>query len=83
MLEFKKSATPDEAAMGIEPKYKPGDAITATFRVQAKGRPWPVTREYMISARSPETQGKIEGVKDEGIKAQYESTRTNFILLPR
>ncbi|WP_342549057.1 S-layer homology domain-containing protein [Paenibacillus sp. FSL P2-0089] len=82
MLEFKKSATPDEAAMGIEPKYKPGDAITATFRVQAKGRPWPVTREYMISARSPETQGKIEGVKDEGIKAQYESTRTNFILLP-
>lgn len=82
MLEFKKSATPDEAAMGIEPKYKPGDAITATFRVQAKGRPWPVTKEYMISARSPETQGKIEGVEDEGIRAQYESTRTNFILLP-
>lgn len=82
MLEFKKSATPEEAAMGIEPKYKPGDAITATFRVQAKGRPWPVTKEYMISARSPETQGKIEGIEDEGIRAQYESTRTNFILLP-
>ncbi|UQZ36002.1 hypothetical protein C2I18_22210 [Paenibacillus sp. PK3_47] len=82
MLEFKKSATPEEAAMGIEPKYKPGDAITATFRVQAKGRPWPITKEYMISARSPETQGKIEGIEDEGIRAQYESTRTNFILLP-
>lgn len=82
MLEFKKSASPEEAALGIEPKYKPGDAITATFRVQAKGRPWPVTREYMISARSPETQGKIEGIADEGIKAQYESNRTNFILLP-
>ncbi|WP_151736182.1 S-layer homology domain-containing protein [Paenibacillus tengchongensis] len=82
LLEFKKSATPEEAALGIQPKYKPGDAITATFRVQAKGRPWPTTRQYMLSARSPETQGKIQGIEDEGIKAQYESNKSNFILLP-
>ncbi|WP_150266920.1 S-layer homology domain-containing protein [Paenibacillus tepidiphilus] len=82
MLEFKKAATPEEAAQGIQPKYKAGDAITATFRVQAKGRPWPTTRQYMISARSPETQSKVQGVEDEGIKAQYESNKSNFILLP-
>ena len=81
-LEFKKSATPEEAEQGIQPKYKPGDTITATFTVKAKGRPWPVTREYMLTARSPETQSKIEGVGDESIKAQYESNKSNFILLP-
>lgn len=82
LLEFRKSATPEEAEQGIQPKYKPGDTITASFKVMAKGRPWPTTKEYMISARSPETQAKIEGVEDEGIKAQYESVKSNFILLP-
>ncbi|OKP96958.1 S-layer homology domain-containing protein [Paenibacillus sp. P46E] len=82
ILEFRKSATPEEAEQGIQPKYKPGDTITASFRVMAKGRPWPTTKEYMITARSPETQAKVQGVKDEGIKAQYESNKSNFILLP-
>ncbi|WP_046502502.1 S-layer homology domain-containing protein [Paenibacillus riograndensis] len=81
-LEFRKSATPEEAAQGIQPKYKPGDTITASFRVMAKGRPWPTTKEYMITARSPETRAKVEGVEDESIKAQYESNKSNFILLP-
>ncbi|WP_236328338.1 S-layer homology domain-containing protein [Paenibacillus auburnensis] len=81
-LEFKKSATPEEAEQGIKPKYKPGDTIAVSFKVMAKGRPWPVTREYMLTARSPETQSKIEGVSDKSIKAQYESNKSNFILLP-
>ena len=79
---YRKGATPEEAAQGIVPKYKPGDTITASFKVVAKGKPWPTTQEYLISARSPETQREIEGLEDEGIKAQYESNKSNFILLP-
>ncbi|MCR8636518.1 S-layer homology domain-containing protein [Paenibacillus radicis (ex Xue et al. 2023)] len=81
-LEFKKTATPEEAAQGIKPKYKPGDSITASYKVQAKGKAWPTTKQYMLTARSPETRAKIEGVEDEGIKAQYESNKANFMLLP-
>ncbi|WP_053373857.1 S-layer homology domain-containing protein [Paenibacillus sp. FJAT-27812] len=81
-LERKKTATPEETANNIEPMYKPGETVTATFKVQATGRPWPVTRQYMVTAKSPETQKKMEGMKDEGIKAQFESSKTNFILLP-
>ncbi|WP_246315674.1 S-layer homology domain-containing protein [Paenibacillus foliorum] len=82
VLEFKKTATPEEAALGIKPKYKPGDSITASYKVQAKGKSWPTTKEYMLTASSPETRAKIEGVEDEGIKAQYESNKANFLLLP-
>ncbi|MFC3790090.1 S-layer homology domain-containing protein [Paenibacillus sp. GCM10012307] len=86
-LEFMKPATPEEAAQGIIPKYKPGDTVTVAFKVQAKGRPWPVTREYMLKVKSPETQAKLgqpnqNGIQDEDIKAQYESSKANFILLP-
>lgn len=81
-LEFRKPATPEEASQGIEPKYQPGDTITVSFKVQAKGKPWPTTRQYMLTARSPETQREIEGLEDEGIKAQYESSKSNFVLLP-
>ncbi len=81
-LEFLKPATPEEAAQGIEPKYKPGDTITVSFKVQAKGRPWPTTKEYMLKVSSPETQQEIEGIEDESIKAQFEATRANFVLLP-
>lgn len=82
VLEFRKTATPEEAEKGIQPKYKPGDTVTASFKVVAKGKPWPVTREYMLTARSPETRAAIEGVKDDSIKAQYEASKSNFILLP-
>ncbi|MGN7454665.1 S-layer homology domain-containing protein [Paenibacillus pasadenensis] len=81
-VEYRKEATPEEAKLGIQPKYKPGDTVTATFKVMAKGRPWPTTRQYMLTARSPETRSKIEGIADESIQAQYESVKTNFILLP-
>ncbi len=81
-VEYRKEATPEEARQGIQPKYKPGDTVTASFKVMAKGKPWPTTRQYMLTARSPETRSKLEGVKDEGIQAQYESVKSNFILLP-
>lgn len=81
-LEFLKPATPEEAAQGIEPMFKPGDTITVSFKVQAKGRPWPTTKEYLLKVGSPETQKEIEGIEDESIKAQFESTRANFVLLP-
>ncbi|UQZ83223.1 Endo-1,4-beta-xylanase A precursor [Paenibacillus konkukensis] len=81
-LMFRKSATPEEAEKGIIPKYKPGDTVTASFKVQAKGKPWPTTKQYMMTVRSPETQVKLEGETDEGIKAQYESSKSNFVLLP-
>ncbi|MFD2332460.1 S-layer homology domain-containing protein [Cohnella sp. GCM10020058] len=82
ILAYKKEATPAEAELGIQPKYKPGDTVTVSFKVKAKGKAWPTTREYMLTAKSPETQAKLDGVTDEGIKAQYESSKANFILLP-
>jgi hypothetical protein len=81
-LRFRKTATPKEAEQGIQPKYKPGETVTVSFKVQAKGKPWPTTREYMLTAKSPETTEKIDGIEDESIKAQYESSETNFVLLP-
>lgn len=84
-LVFKKSATPEEAEQGILPKYKPGDAITASFKVVASGRKWPTTRQYLLTVRSPQTQAKLEtlpGAADEGVLADYESSRAGFMLLP-
>ncbi|MEF3308880.1 S-layer homology domain-containing protein [Paenibacillus sp. GYB004] len=81
-MVYRKQATPHEAENGIEPKYKPGDTETISFMIQAKGKPWPTTRQYMLTVKSPETAKKIEGVQDEGLKAQYESVKSNFVLLP-
>ncbi|TMV49102.1 S-layer homology domain-containing protein [Paenibacillus mesophilus] len=81
-MVYRKQATPQEAANGIEPKYKPGDTETISFTVQAKGKPWPTTRQYMLTVKSPETVKKIEGVQDDGLKAQYESVKSGFVLLP-
>ncbi|WP_165452502.1 S-layer homology domain-containing protein [Paenibacillus thalictri] len=82
VLRFQKPATPAEAEQGIVPKFKPGDTITTSFKVQAKGKPWPTTKQYMMTVRSPETEASLQGETDEGIKAQYESNKSNFILLP-
>ncbi|OCT11174.1 hypothetical protein A8709_05690 [Paenibacillus pectinilyticus] len=81
-ITFKKEATPEEAQNGIEPKYKPGETVTASFKVVAKGKAWPTTKEYMLTASSPETELKLETVKDESIKAQYMSSKANFVFLP-
>lgn len=81
-IEYRKPATPEEAENGIEPKYKPGDTVTVSFKVKATGRPWPTNKEYLLTASSPQTREKIEGVEDESVLAQYESSKANFILLP-
>ncbi len=79
---FNKEATPEEAEQGIQPKFKPGETVTASFKVMAKGRPWPTTPEYMLSVSSPETEKQMEGVEDESVKAQYKSSKANFVFLP-
>lgn len=81
-IVFRKEATPEEAAAGIQPKYKPGETVTASFKVLAKGKPWPTTPQYMLTAKSPETQAKLENVADESLKAQYAASKTNFVFLP-
>lgn len=81
-IEFNKTPTKEEAEQGKKGKYKPGDTETVSFLVQAKGQPWPTTREYMLTVKSPETQVKIEEIKEEDVRAQYESSEANFVLLP-
>lgn len=84
-LILKKPATTEEAEKGIVPKYKPGDTIAVTFKVIATGKPWPTTKQYLLTARSPETQAKLDGISngaDEGVMAEYESSQANFVLLP-
>lgn len=79
---FNKEATPAEAELGIQPKFKPGETVTASFKVLGKGRPWPTTPEYMLTVTSPETEKQIAGVEDEAVKAQYKSSKANFVFLP-
>lgn len=79
---FYKPATPWEAENGVQPTFKPGDMVTATFTVQAKGRPWPTTPEYLLTVTSKEMGEKLDGIKDESVKAQYESSKANFVFLP-
>ncbi|MFM9331697.1 S-layer homology domain-containing protein [Paenibacillus mesotrionivorans] len=79
---FIKPATPAEAELGIQPKFEPGDIVTATFLVQAKGRPWPTTPEYLLSVTSEEMGQEIKKIENEAIKAQYECSKANFVFLP-
>lgn len=89
-LEFHKEIPPEQAAQGIEViPYKPGETIAAKWRVKADGKPWPTTRQYMITVSSPETEAKLEDrVAEAGadqeteIKAIYESSKANFVFLP-
>ncbi|WP_088835203.1 S-layer homology domain-containing protein [Paenibacillus tyrfis] len=82
MLPFRKERSPEEARLDIQPKFKPGETITASFKVLAQGKAWPTTREYMVTARSPETEAKLESMKDESVKAQYMASKANFVFLP-
>lgn len=82
VLTRQKPLTPEEVANGVISSYKPGDAFTVEFVVQAKGRPWPTTRQYMLTATSEATEKALEGIEDEGIKAQYQAVKSNFIMLP-
>lgn len=80
-----KQPTTEEKDLGIIPKFQPGDTITKTFTVIAEGRAWPTTRQYMLTASSPETKaklGSLPGSLDEGVQAEYESAKSGFMLLP-
>lgn len=87
---FKKPISPEEAAQGIEIKpYKPGETVAVKWLVKAKGKPWPTTKEYLITVSSPEITKAIEKKTEklsEGeakeIRAIYESSRANFVFLP-
>jgi len=89
-LDFRKDIPPEEAANGVEViPYKPGEIISAKWRVKAKGKPWPTTRQYLVTVSSPETeetlQSKLQetGAEQEAeIRAVYESSKGNFVFLP-
>ncbi|OAS17705.1 S-layer homology domain-containing protein [Paenibacillus oryzisoli] len=97
-INYRKEATPEEAQHGIQPKYKPGETVTASFKVVAKGRAWPTTKEYMLTASSKETEKALDELKskskyqdknedknqanDMSIEAQYMSSKANFVFLP-
>ncbi|QJD84596.1 S-layer homology domain-containing protein [Cohnella herbarum] len=81
-LTLYKTATPEEAAQGITPKYKPGETVAVSFKVKAQGKSWPATKQYLLTASSPETEQKLETIKDEDVKAAYQSSKADFILLP-
>ncbi|WP_274366032.1 S-layer homology domain-containing protein [Paenibacillus thermotolerans] len=89
-LDFRKDIPPEEAAKGVEViPYKPGEIISAKWRVKADGKPWPTTRQYMLTVRSPETEEKLQSkLEDAGqeqeaeIRAIYESSKANFVFLP-
>jgi hypothetical protein len=81
-LDRIKPLTPEQVANGDDPKYQPGDTFTVDFLVQANGKPWPTTRQYMMTVKSEATEKALEGIADEGIKAQYQSVKSNFIMLP-
>ncbi|MHA7967585.1 S-layer homology domain-containing protein [Paenibacillus sp. CAU 1782] len=89
-LTFRKEVSPEEAAQGIEViPYKPGEVVAAKWRVKASGKPWPTTRQYLVTVSSPETEKKLEakledsqGMPESEIRAIYESSRSSFIFLP-
>ncbi|MGQ5392585.1 S-layer homology domain-containing protein [Paenibacillus sp. M.A.Huq-84] len=81
-LILRKEATPEEASQGIQPKYKPGETVSVSFKVKAKGRAWPTVKQYLLTAKSPETSQKVETIQDEGIKAEYTSSKGGFVFLP-
>jgi hypothetical protein len=89
-FNFAKPISPEDAAKGIEViTYKPGDSIAVKWKVKAKGKPWPTTKQYLVTVNSPETTKNIEDkisklTQDEAknLKAIYESSKANFIFLP-
>lgn len=88
--EVKKPISPEEAAAGIEVKpYLPGESISVKWRVKAKGKPWPSTKDYMIRVSSPETTktietklSKLSAEEAKEMRSIYESSKSSFVFLP-
>ncbi|PWV98494.1 S-layer family protein [Paenibacillus cellulosilyticus] len=89
-LDFRKDIPPEEAAKGVEViPYKPGEIISAKWRVKAEGKPWPTTSQYLVTVSSPETEKELQSKLQEAgeeqeseIRAIYESSKANFVFLP-
>jgi hypothetical protein len=85
-VTFEKALTPEQAEKGENNPILPGEKFAATFTVMASGKPWPTTRQYMVTATSPQLEQVFEDKygNDAGddVKALYNSSRANFIYLP-
>lgn len=89
-LDFRKDIPPEQAAQGVEViPYKPGEIISAKWKVKASGKPWPTTSQYLVKVSSPETEKELQtklqeaGQEQESeIRAIYESSKANFVFLP-
>ncbi len=85
-VTFEKALTPEQAEKGEKNPILPGEKFAATFTVMATGKPWPTTRQYMVTATSPQLEQEFEdkfgNEAGEDVKALYNSSRANFIYLP-
>lgn len=86
VVTYEKAVTPEQAEAGERNPILPGEKIAATFTVMAIGKAWPTTRQYMVTATSPqlemEFESKYGNTADSEIKALYNSSRANFVFLP-
>ncbi|MBQ7719089.1 MAG: hypothetical protein IJT56_00775, partial [Clostridia bacterium] len=85
-LTYQKAITPEQAERGENNPVLPGEKAAVTFKVMAMGKSWPTTREYMVTATSPQLEMEFENLygdtAGEEIKALYNSSRSNFVFLP-
>ena len=85
-LNYRKSVTPEQAEKGEVNPVLPGEKFGVTFKVMAIGKSWPTTRQYIVTATSPQLEKEFENLYGESageeIKALYNSSRSNFVFLP-
>ncbi|MBQ7720753.1 MAG: hypothetical protein IJT56_09240, partial [Clostridia bacterium] len=85
-LTYQKAVTPEQAEKGENNPVLPGEKAAVTFKVMAIGKSWPTTRQYMVTASSPQLEMEFENLYGDSagddIKALYNSSRSNFIFLP-
>ena len=83
---YQKPLTPEQAEAGESNPILPGEKIGVTFTVMAQGKPWPTTRQYMVTATSAALATTFESqyglTASDDIKAMYNASRANFIFLP-
>ena len=85
-VTFEKALTPEQAEAGEKNPILPGEKIAATFTIVASGKAWPTTRQYMVTASSPQLESEFESKYGESagdeVRALYNASRANFVFLP-
>lgn len=85
-LTYQKAVTPEQAEKGETNPILPGEKVGVTFKVMAIGKSWPTTRQYMVTATSPQLEMEFENrygaSAGDDIRALYNSSRSNFVFLP-